>query len=518
MMTGSRTLSRRVALAGIAGGGAWLAAGSGTAAAQTPRIGGVLKVVILVNPSNLDPATGRAGSDHVVLYPVFDTLVTWDPATLTARPGLASAWAYPDPQTLEMTLREGIKFHDGTPFDAQAAKANLDRALTNPRSNVKEELASVASVEAPSPTRLMLHLSRPDSALPLILSDRAGMMASPASLQRPQTTIDRNPVGSGPWIFVEWDDNNQIVVRRNPEYWQKGLPFLDGIEFKVVTDPNTGLRSVTAGQNDFVFRIPPQQVPTLKRNPAVVVNIAPSLYMDMIYLNNTVPPLQDVRVRQALNYAVNRVAFARVTTAGTGDVAGTYVPPSHWAYDAQAANTYPYDPDKARALLADAGFKDGFDINALMNADQLSFQRMEIISEQYKQVGIRLHTTSAAVAETSVLSHDPSKKIGVWLSSWTGRPDLSSTLSLLFAKSGYYNISGRDLVPELAQAIANTRGTADQQARKQAFGRPEQLERQWALSVPLCYSPEIAVFSPKVKGYVANLNGKPRFDAVWLES
>ena len=187
-----------------------------------PKRGGILRPEIYANPSSLDPMTGRAGSDHIALYPIFDRLVDWEPDTFRPRPGLAESWHFPDPRSLVLHLRQGVVFHDGTPMDAAAVKANLDRMLTHPRSNLRGDLESVASVEVIDPGHVLLKLKYPDTALPLILSDRAGMMASPASFAN-GADIDRRPVGAGPMQFVRWDDGDKIVMRRNPRcYWRGG--------------------------------------------------------------------------------------------------------------------------------------------------------------------------------------------------------------------------------------------------------------------------------------------------------
>src|SRR3981189_3274789 len=146
---------------------------TGTASAQgAPKKGGTLQVSANANPSTLDPQTGGSGSDHSFLYPIHDTLVDFEPATLKAVPGLAESWSNPDPKTLLLNIRAGVAFHDGTPLDAAAVKFNLDRARTDPRSNIKGDLVTVESVEVTGPQQVAIKLKQPDSALLLILSDR----------------------------------------------------------------------------------------------------------------------------------------------------------------------------------------------------------------------------------------------------------------------------------------------------------------------------------------------------------
>src|SRR5881227_1271770 len=156
----------------------------GSAHAQgTPKRGGILRISAPANPSSLDPATGGAGSDHAFLFTMYDTLTEWEFETLKPKPGIAESWSFADPTTFVLNIRPGVTFHDGTPLDAEAVKFNLERNKTDPKSNIKADLASMASAEVTGPMQVTLKLSAPDAALPGILSDRAGMMVSPTALK-----------------------------------------------------------------------------------------------------------------------------------------------------------------------------------------------------------------------------------------------------------------------------------------------------------------------------------------------
>ena len=142
-----------------------------------------MRISAPANPSSLDPATGGAGSDHAFLFTMYDTLTEWDFETLKPKPGLAESWSFTDPTTLVLKIRSGVTFHDGTPLDAEAVKFNLERNKSDPKSNIKADLASMASAEVTGPMQVTLKLNTPDAALPGILSDRAGMMVSPTALK-----------------------------------------------------------------------------------------------------------------------------------------------------------------------------------------------------------------------------------------------------------------------------------------------------------------------------------------------
>jgi ABC-type transport system substrate-binding protein len=513
-------VTRRVVLAGLGLlASTTLNGGFGTALAQAnPKKGGVLKIAAPFNPSSLDPVTGGAGSDHIVLYPIYDTLIDFEPGTLAARPGLAKEWSFPDPKTLLLTLQEGVTFHDGEVFDAAAVKANIDRALTDSRSSVRGDLQSVESVEVISANKVALHLKQPDTALPLILADRSGMMSSPKAFAGKGREYDRQPVGTGPFKFQRWNDNDDVILVKNDKYWKPDLPHLDGITFKIITDLNTNLRSVMAGENHFSYRLNPQQKLVADRMKGkVVVNSSPTIADYHLLFNYSKPPFNDVRVRQAINYAVDRDSFNKAALLGLGTIAQTMLPPNYWAHDDQFDGFYRHDPDKARKLLAEAGYADGLEIQFYGNSDQASQQRHEIIMEQLSKVGIRAKLTAGSNAD--MYQRFMVKGEGdMIMTLWTGRPDPSLPFLLVYGEKGFNN-SGKVSPPaDMLAAQAESQSAVEQEDRKKAFSKLEKSALENALSAELAFVPGIEVFSPRVKNYVPNLLGKPKLGEIYLEA
>ena len=203
------------------------------------------------NPASVDPMTGRNLPDFDVLYAVFDALIDFEPKTLELKPGLAKSWKFTDPKTLVLDLVEGVKFHDGTDFDGDVVKFNIERYKTDQRSNVKADLSTVDGVEVNGKNQVTIKLNRPNAGLPNILTNRVGLMVSPKSIQAAQGgNVDRAPVGTGPFKFVSWQDNDSFVLVRNENYWKPGLPYLDGINIKIINELNTIVRAVVAGEAD----------------------------------------------------------------------------------------------------------------------------------------------------------------------------------------------------------------------------------------------------------------------------
>lgn len=509
-------LTRRQWLA-LAGGGAisgMFPLASEPALAQAAKRGGTLKVVSPHNPTSMDPITGRHGNDHILLFPVFETLINVDLDTLLPKPGLAESWSNADPLTLVLNLRRGIKFHDGTPFDAEAVRFNLERARNDERSRVKIDLIFVKSIDVTGEYQVTLKLSEPDIVLLAVLSDRAGMMSSPKAVKEAGDRYERVPVGTGPWKLVSWRDAEKLVYARNDLYWSEKAAWLDGLEISVIPEVNTGLRTVIAKQNDFAFQLAPQQKPVAERSNLTVAQ-GQTVATYQIYLNYAKPPFDNLKVRRAMCHAVDRDELNKLTMAGLGEPTVQTLPAGHWAYNKELEGTYQHDSELARKLVVDAGFSNGVDVEMYINNDQRSQQRGEVLIEQYKKANIRIHMRSVPVNELG--AKFMGEQLGnAALSVYTGRTDPSQFFSIMFDPKSYINASRIWGAPELEEAMAACRTTFDLERRKKAIGRVLKIVSDNALYVPLLLQPELDVMSPNVRGYKPNMLGKPRFEDVYL--
>jgi peptide/nickel transport system permease protein/peptide/nickel transport system substrate-binding protein len=345
------------------------------------------------------------------------------------------------------------------------------------------------------------------------------MMVSPSALKASEAgNVARKPVGAGAYSFVSWADGEKIVVKRNEKYWKPNRPYPDGIEFSIIPELTTGARSVTAGQNDLIYQLPPRQKAIIERASTIKVFNGPTLYVFQIFLNWAKPPFDNLKVRQAFNFAIDRETFVKAALAGLAEPAYMNLPKAHWAYDKSVAELYPYDPDKARKLLAEAGFKEGTVIEIGGYTDQDSVQRQEILIEQFRKAGIAVKFVNAPIAEASAAFFGPEKRGSGLLAAWTGRPDPSLTYSLMFTKDAYYNGGRAPVPPELEEAIKASRASEDIEIRRKAFSTVQRLVMENALVAPLAFQFELVAMNKKVQGYRPNLLGKPKYDDVWLES
>jgi ABC-type transport system substrate-binding protein len=513
----STMLDRREIIKGtVAAAGAMLLP-VGALAQGAPRKGGTLRLAIPYNPGAVDPMTGRNLTDFDVLYAVFDALIDFEPKTLELKPGLAKSWKFTDPKTLVLDLVEGVKFHDGTEFDAEVVKFNLERYKTDQRSNVKADIGSVDSVEVNGKNQVTLKLNKPNAGLPNILTNRVGLMVSPKSIKDAAGgNVDRTPVGTGPFKFVSWQDNDSFVLVRNDSYWKPGLPYLDGINIKIINELNTIVRAVVAGEADLGINLQAPQKAVADRSPSIVAMASPSLVLYGAFLNYGRPPLDNVKVRQALNYAINRDEINKIVAVGLGQPSSAVLPKEHWACDPTTQNFYAYDPEKAKKLLAEAGHPDGVEIESFGWADQLAMQRQEVIISQLAKVGIKVKLTGLA-PQQAVQAYMVEKKGSMFISPSSAYPDPSQLYEALFGKGSLRNPSGVEL-PGFRELLDATMEAPDQAKRKEAFVKLQRFVSEQALQMVQFISPAVHVASKKVMNYQDSLLSVPKFTDVWLQA
>ena len=239
--------------------------------------------------------------------------------------------------------------------------------------------------------------------------------------------------------------------------------------------------------------------------------------MSGIYLNFGRPPLDDVRVRQALNYAVDREALNKAIALGLDEPTSAIIPSEHWASDPATFSYYSHDPDKAKKLLAEAGYPNGIDIPMLGWSDQVSMQRQEVLVTQFAKSGIRIQLTPLAAAASSTEFFGPAKKGAGRMALIAARPDPSQEYDNLFSKNAYFNAGGVEL-PGYRELLDATLATSDRAQRKVAFAKLQKFQVENALLVPLMFNTSVSAYWPKVKSFVFGMIDKPKVTEVWLDT
>ena len=507
--------------AAAGGGGATLAddlpALAEGAAQQGGTYGGTLRVAHQFPPISLDPHTGSSGADHQTLYSLYDRLVHFEFDTLEFTPGLATSWEFPDEQTLVFTLREGVTFHDGTPFNAEAVAFNVDRVQNHPNTKVPADLASVESVEVIDDLTVQLNLNRPDSGVVGILADRAGMMVSPTAAEAAdEQQLNNTPVGTGPFKLAEYSEGDRLLVERNEDYWQEGLPYLDNIEWLFSGGEQAAVNGLRAGDVDVALTIRDfSQVSALESEPGIKLIQSPSLHTDGCYINDEVAPWDDVRVRQAWSHAMDRETLAEVFTFGLAEPAYLPVPPQHWSSSESLQGVNGYDLEKAKSLLAEAG-QESVDVTILAYQDPVQIRKGELIQQAAAEAGFNVEIEVLELA-ASVPAMFTDRAFAMFCAPWTGRPDPSQTVTSLFDSGAYYSVRDTDRagVDGLLAAAVASPDIPDRAAAYEDLWEVAIAEQ--ALWTPLWHNVSISFTTDQVGGYQLNLLGKGQIQFAWLE-
>ena len=465
----------------------------------------------------LDPAAGFAGTDYAVLYSIYERLIHFDPVTMKPIPGLASEWRFTgsDKLAFELTLRPGVTFQDGTPVDAEAVKASLMHFKEVGRLN---DLDVVTGIDVIAPDRLVLHLRQEYSVLPAILTDRAGMIVSPAALAKYGKEFARNPVGAGPFMLRSWSHGTMIDLVRYPNYWNPSRIHLAGIQYKLILNPTSATSAVLSGQVDHVWGVDPKNLPVLRASPRLRVAIEPSTRFLYLALRHDMPLTDNKKVREALNMSIDRKVLGDAVLGpdNSGGPALMLAPPASFAYSPELADSVPYDPAKAKRLLAEAGYPDGITIKVCGSpATGQGTDITDIESEQMRPAGITLDVTIMS-GSACLQRFNTSKEFHAWQGSFSGRPDPFITYSQTFMSTGQFN-RGRMNFPGVDALIDELPKVYSQEAQKPIY---TEINRRWideAPAVQILYLPNVAVYSTALAGEQPNQQGKPDLVTIYFK-
>jgi len=351
-------------------------------------------MLIESSPLNLDPRVGTDAQSERIGELIFEGLVSRN-EKFELQPRLAESWEIPDPLTYIFHLRHDVRFHDGRPMTSTDVKWTLDSLLTGRiRSAKTSAYRYVDRVEAKDDFTLIIRLKEPYSALLWNLSDGALGVVPRGSGEE----LARNPIGTGPFRFVSETPDRDVVIARNELYWGNHAG-VQRVLFKVVPDATTRALELRKGSADAeINALPGDMIPNLARQPKLIVEQAPGTSYQYLAMNLRDPILKNVLVRQALAYAIDRQPVIHYLWHDMARPANSVLPPQHWAYDADAKQ-YPHDLDRARALLDEAGYREGTDgvrFHLLMktSTDETTRLLCAVLQQQLREVGIALDIRS----------------------------------------------------------------------------------------------------------------------------
>lgn len=402
-------------------------------------------------PTSWDPVTSTAGWDTHALALVYDGLTQLDTDGEVV-PGLAERWEYSaDGTAITFHLREDAAFSDGTPVDAEAVKANLERGRDQENSTLAGQLRIITGVDVADEHTVTVHLDQADYQVPYLFAGKTGFIVNPAAFAD-VASLATQPEGAGPFELTEYVPNARADLKKNDEYWNADHIFIEEFHVVPVTDDATVVAGVDTGQWDVAI-IPPSQAQAAETAGLHVEQIK-ALTVRALDVNSTVAPFDDRRVLQAISHATDRQALVDAAYFGKGTPNWQPFPDGYVAHNPELDELYPYDVDAAQALLAEAGHPDGLDLALALNEADVALA--EVLQAQWAKAGIRVNLTvlpAAAIAQNYVQRTHP-----FVLDSYSGRQSPLQGLEVLYGPEGLMNL-GRQTPQELTDAIDAARAT-----------------------------------------------------------
>jgi peptide/nickel transport system substrate-binding protein len=451
-----------------------------------------ITVALQLEPPHLDPTSAAAGAIDSVLYSnVFEGLTRFmgDGSIV---PGLAESWDISDDGlTYTFKLHDGVTFHDGTTMDAEDVKFSLDRARAEDSVNAQKGLfAGIADVAVVDPLTVKVTLSEPNGNFLFNMAWGDAVIVAPESIEN----IKQTPIGTGAFKFVNWVQGDKIELERNDAYWGDA-PALAKATFKFISDPTAAFAAVMAEDVDVFSGFPaPENLPQFEADPRFQVLVGSTEGETILSTNNAQPPFDNVKVREALAHAIDRQAIIDGAMFGYGTPIGTHFAPHNPAY-VDLTGLSEYDPEKSRALLAEAGFADGFETTLHLPPPSYARRGGEIVAAQLAEVGIKAEIINVEWAQW-LETVFKGKNFGLTIISHTEPMDIG-----IYANPDYYFQYNN---PDFQALMTKLNGTTDPDMRTQLLGDAQRMISEDYVNGYLFQLAALSVAKAEVQGLWAN--------------
>lgn len=492
--------------------------------AQTgPVQGGTLTVANVTDITNLDPAKMVDDPTWAVGSQIYNWLVELSPEGQIV-PSLATEWKPSDDgKAWTVRLRQGVKFQDGTPFDAAAVKAHFERVVKpETASPFASDFGVIQGIETPDDYTVVFKLKNPYAPfLTAVLMSNGGAIPSPSAIEKWGKDYSQHPVGTGPFMFESWTPGQNVVLVRNKEYWGD-KPYLDKVVFRPIPEPATRLAELQAGGVDLLVSLQPNDVKRLEADNSVKINKIPYFNVHHIVFNTKKPPLDDIEVRKALSLAIDVDTVVGKMLSGIATRAYSVVPEASWGFDQKLKKPYAYDPKEAARILEADGWKLGSDGFRYKNGKKLSLtlfspnhrypndkEIMEFAQAQFKQIGI---DAQLKVMEWGAYLDATYKRFEheVMFIGWNLLdPDPLQFIDPFFKSDGWFRVP-QWTNAELDGFLVKAGQSVSREERQQLYAKAQQIIADNYLVIPVFSRYSIVATAKAVEGlppmYKLNLN------------
>jgi peptide/nickel transport system substrate-binding protein len=455
----------------------------------------VVNIGLSAYPPSIDPQLSGAVYDRHVQYAIFDTLFELNGEGKIV-PGLVKSYELSeDGKVYTLVLNQGITFHDGTEFNADSVKFNLERYKED-ISTRRSELSFVESVTAVDPFTVEIQLSQPFSPFLSILTDRSGMMVSPDAVKKYGEDFNSNPVGTGPYVYVSSVNGDNIKLEKNSEYW-KGEVKVDEVVFKVFTNESSKVQNLISGQVDIIDTIPAKEISTVENNSTLTAIVEPGTGYQMIYVNTKSDSLSNKYLRQAVNLAINREQIVKVVYNGYAEPANSPFAPSHFAFGDSDKIDAP-NAEVISGLLEKGGKPDGFAFALQVGNSPVYEQLATVIKsmlEPYK-INVEIELIEPSIVGTN----GQSGNFEALAAQWSGRPDPDQNI-YSFVVSGQPLNWPQISNPNLDELINQARFESEEAARKELYDQAMEILHDEVPFIYLTHKYNTLGVSNKIKGF-----------------
>lgn len=457
----------------------------------------------LVGPTSLDPQTGQSGADYQWLDFLFARLIKYNSQTGALEPGLATSWTWvgADKKELDVTLRHGVKFTDGTPVNAQAVVFTLRRYMQ--KGDISDNLEFMTSVSAIGSDKVAIHLSQPNAQLVYGLADRAGMILSPTAVKKEGSGFAARPVGAGPYKFVsEVPNESYDLTSYSGYYLNPQTPRVKNVKVQVF---QTGTAMATAEQTGDIqvaTNVPTQVLAPLQKDKNLTVTTGQGSVPVIVWLDGKLKPMNDPRIRLAFSLALNREAIMKVATGGLGEVTTELAPKGTVGYVASMDPLWPAtgDPAKAKALVKAAGYPNGISFTCY-NYPGIGYDITDpIIESEEAAVGINVKVLNGSAPISDAFFKGKSGPC--MMSAYAGTPNPAEiTEGILWSKS-FYDAQAADFGVD--QFIDKINTTYDASGLNALYAGIWKVEQANPGAIPMYTGPEVNVYAKGIKGWVVS--------------